>query len=408
MRLLGGLDYLDDDAAAAPHRCALLRMASQFVRVFTLRAESAPGLVAMGAEVNPACLGITDAPTAGVSGTGLTLRQAFEACVGEGVEYLSQFVWPRDAFDRAVDAPVLAEAPDDVVRLWHRLRPHRRPAANEAAAWTQAADMSDGRPVLLPADVCYRRAPESRDFDVPWPLGTGCGAGPDLESATLHGLLEVIERDAVALWWRGGMRGRLAECGTGAAMLARLRGGKASRRTWLLDITSDISVPVAVAASCNDDGYGLCVGFACRPAIASAADAALRELAQMELAHQIARAKQAGRGEAALNDTDRLHLNRYMAISAADSPALQPMPPPPPPCDLPETDILGQIRAVRERLAAAGVNAYAVNLSRPDIGVPATRVVCPDLETGLAGPPGRRLAEAAARNGVDPATAPRL
>jgi ribosomal protein S12 methylthiotransferase accessory factor len=87
--LLARLDYLDGAVEQARHRAAMLRAASGFNRIFTLEAVDAPGLFALGAEVDPASVGMRGAPLPSVSGTGLTFRQAFESCVGEGVEYLS-------------------------------------------------------------------------------------------------------------------------------------------------------------------------------------------------------------------------------------------------------------------------------------------------------------------------------
>ena len=68
--------------------------------------------------------------------------------------------------------------------------------------------MADGTPAYLPADCACAGRPRYAICDPPWPMSTGCGAGTDPLGATLHGLLELIERDAVALWLRGGMRGR--------------------------------------------------------------------------------------------------------------------------------------------------------------------------------------------------------
>jgi YcaO cyclodehydratase, ATP-ad Mg2+-binding len=57
----------------------------------------------------------------------------------------------------------------------------------------------------------------------PLKLSTGCAAGVTVAAATLRALLELIERDAVALWWRGGRRGRAIgsddEAGRAAAEL---------------------------------------------------------------------------------------------------------------------------------------------------------------------------------------------
>ncbi|MDR3530746.1 MAG: YcaO-like family protein [Rhodopila sp.] len=403
--LLARLDYLDGEERAAPHRAALLRAASRFERVFTLRAEDAPGLIALGAEVDPARVGVREVPAGSVSGTGLTFRQAFESCVGEGAEYLSQCAVDDDPVTLLTADEALADVPPALHALWDRLRPYRRDQDAAKTGWITGADLRDGRPAYLPADLCLRRPAETRDIDLPWPLSTGCGAGPDPLDATLHGLLELIERDAVAMWWRGGIRARVVPPGVGGVLLARLRGETTKRRTWLLDVTSDISVPVVVAVSCNDDGFGLCRGFAARPTLPAAADAALMEMAQMELAYQITATKRAVRGEAALNDIDRQHIQRFTMVDVAATPALHPLAPPTPPCDLPTQDKIGVLAGVRRRLEAVGLTAYAVNLTRAALGIPVVRTFCPGLEMGMASPPGPRLRLAAARSGIDPCSA---
>lgn len=404
--LLDRLGYLDGAADAAPHRAALLRAAAGFQRIFSLRAEDAPGLVALGAEVDAGCLGVRDAPTGGVSGTGLSFRAAFESCVGEGVEYIAQFVTPDDRLMSLTAEDALGEATQALRALWERLRPYRRDPDKSRSGWALAANLADGSPVRLPADLCFRRPAELRDINPPWPLSTGCGAGTDPLHATLHGLLELIERDALALWLRGGMRAHAVPPGPGAVLLGRLRGEAAvGRRTWLLDITSDIGVPVVVAAACNDDGFGLCRGVACRPTLAAAADAALMELAQMELGYRLSATKRAMRGETALNETDRQHLHRYMRIDVAATAALHPLAPPRPSCDLLSCDSITVLAGVRKRLEAAGVEVYAMNLTRPALGIAVTRTIAPGLEIGLAAPPGPRLCYAAERSGVDPARA---
>ena len=119
----------------------------------------------------------------------------------------------------------------------------------------------------------------------------------------LHGLCELVERDAAGLWWRGGMRGRpLAlddpAVGEAAALLAGLRRGNGSRRTWLLDITTDLGIPAVAAVSCHADGKGFACGLGARPTLAGAARGAIMELCQCELAHAVVAAKRAEGGEA--------------------------------------------------------------------------------------------------------------
>src|SRR5262249_31041087 len=93
-KLLQTLDYAADEAApdVRANRVALLEAAAQFLRIFQLESPDAPGLIFLGGELSasriaPAHVG---APPASVGGMGLSFGAAFEACVGEGVEYLSQ------------------------------------------------------------------------------------------------------------------------------------------------------------------------------------------------------------------------------------------------------------------------------------------------------------------------------
>ena len=242
------LDYRGDRPESARHRSALLHAAARFRRIFALRAPDAPNLVVLGAEVEPAEFGLGNGPVGHVAGTGLNFPQAFEACVGEGVEYASQFATGDDPIALVAEDEALAGASTAWRELWQRLAPYRRRDRRHPTAWTNAASLADGEPVRVPVDLCFRRAVDVRDLDPPWPLSTGMGAGIDPLDATLHGLLELVERDAVALWWRGGRPARIVSDASGSAKIEHLRGGPTRRRSWLLDITSDVGVPVVVAA----------------------------------------------------------------------------------------------------------------------------------------------------------------
>jgi ribosomal protein S12 methylthiotransferase accessory factor len=300
------------------------------------------------------------------------------------------------------DDEALAGAPSAWRDLWERLAPYRRVNVNAVTAWTEAANLSDGEPVSVPADLCFRRPADVRDLDPPWPLSTGTGAGPDPLDATLHGLLELVERDAVALWWRGGRPARPMPDAAGCTTISHLRDGTMRRRTWLLDITSDVGVPVVAAASCNDDGFGLCCGFAARPTLAQAADAAVREMAQMELAHHLSETKRRTRGESCLSDLDRRHIERFMRVDVRRTKALHPIPPPGPNDGRTAGDNPTALALIRRGLGMLNLPACVLDLTRAEIGVPAVRALCPGLEAGLASPPGPRLQAAAAEWGGDP------
>lgn len=399
---LASLEYeRDRDAPGAAHRPGMLRAAAGFIRLFRMVSAEAPGLVCFGAEIEAAL----DGKAAGtpqrwsVSGTGTTLRAAFEGCIGEGIERLSLIdddrheIVPGAVADHGHDlAPATAAAIAAVV------------PADRPLGWVAATRLPDGARVWLPADLCILRGAARQSFVPPHSIGVGCAAGPSFDAAARHALLEVIERDAASLWWRGGARGRLLRLeddanAEAARLLTQLRAGRRTRRSWLLDITSDLDVPCIAAVSSTEDGFGFACGLAARPTVAQAVRAALLEMCQMELAHQIVELKRRERGEAGFNEVDRAHLRRRREIDTRSCALLHPLPPaltpseptadPPP---LPFGDLVG-------RLAARGIEIFALDLTRPALGVPVVHILCPALEKGAAGPAGPRLQEMIARTG---------
>jgi len=135
---------------------------------------------------------------------------------------------------------------------------------------------------------------------------------------------------------------------------------------------------------------------------AAAAEAAAREMAQMELAYHLAVSKRDVRGDAALNATDHQHLRRSTALNTARMPVFQPLVPPAASCNLAAPNPPEMLSEVRRRLGAVGLSPCVLDLTHPALGIPAVRVICPGLEQGMASSPGPRLRAAAHRAGVDP------
>nr|WP_294513686.1 YcaO-like family protein [uncultured Rhodopila sp.] len=381
------LGYDDGAASLDPRRARILRAAARLTRVFTLESIDAPGLIVVGAEADPACLGLSG-PVGGVGGKGVTFQSAFEGCIGEGVEYLSTFRRPGDPAERLpADAAI---EPGPLTEIWDNLHPFLRRPDAIPIDWIVAVDLANGGPVRLPLDLCLRRPGAERDVDVPWPLSIGCAAGRDAISATVAALLELIERHAVTTWWNEGRPPRAVALDSpastvGSALLAQLRGAATGRMTWLLDITSaDLRVPCLAAVSCNRGGRGVCLGFAAGLTAAGAARAAILEMAQFELGYRLVETKLSVRGEASLNEADRRARQRYRRLDAARVEALRPHLPPEPASDLTAGDASEALRRLRDRLEASGLTPYAQNLGRPEFDIPVIRVVCPGLRIAAA------------------------
>ena len=386
------------------HRANLLKAASRFARVFELAAPDAPGLVALGAEFDP---GLADPlhaghPLVGVSGVGLSLQDAFQGCVGEGIEYLSQLQTADDVLEPDPGDPVAGLGPQAREFLAafaaHRIRP------DAELSWHRVRRLTDSREVRLPADLCLRRPLHRQQVKPPFPLSTGSAAGQSLDAAALHGLLELIERDAAGLWWQGGSRGKSIPPGHEAqaaveTLLAQLRQGASARRSWLLDITTEIGVPCVAAVSCMADGFGFAFGLAARPTLEAAARSAVLEMCQGELAHVVVEAKLRERGEAALNARDRIHRRQMTMLNADRCLLLQPGPERSTHLAIDMTDPGAVLRLIVDRLAQLGIETFGLDLTRPQFAVPAARVVAPGLQPLPSEIITPRLADMIARTG---------
>ena len=200
IKFLINLGYLEPGAppiqetVVNQQRVSLLCAAAQMRRLFMLPMPYAPGLIMMGGEVSPSVIGnnYSGLPLGSVSGSGTTLRKAFESCVGEGVEFLAQFEQDGDLVVPEPDADLIDPFPTADVPF----------GFDGDGGFVKDRRLGTDDIVFVPAERCLRRVTSSRTPR--FALGTGCGAGRSIEEAALHGLLELIERDASALWWRGG------------------------------------------------------------------------------------------------------------------------------------------------------------------------------------------------------------
>jgi ribosomal protein S12 methylthiotransferase accessory factor len=241
-------------------------------------------------------------------------------------------------------------------------------------------------------------------------LGTVSAAGTSWDAAALHGLLELIERDAASLWWRGGRRGRTISPRHEASLMAddllvQLRANASTqRRSWLLDITTDLAVPCVAAVSCRPDRLGFAFGLAARPSLKAAVRSAVLEMCQIELAQSVAETKRRERGEAALNERDRTHLRRSTMINCDRCLLLQPEQ------ERTEQDFTEHLaiamtdpRAVLQlivrRLEEFGIEIFGLDLTRPCFAIPAARVIAPGLQLEPSKIVTARLADTIVRAG---------
>ena len=364
-------------------------------RTFLLASPFAPALRCVGADVAlcPEDVASNDGRGLSATGSGETLEAAATACLGEAADLLSQFerdgdVVSRmraDELSRCLDLGWMAEGLGSV---------------GGSVDCVGAVDARSGRVTPMPADVCLRRATSRRILNPVGALSSGVAAASDQEGAALRAVLELCERDALAMWWMFGQKARRLSreevaSEEGLSLVSRLRQGASDRVTRLLDITTDLAVPTIAAISTNVDGVEFACGAAARLDAAEAARAAVLELCQMELSAPVALMKLAEGGDGALNDADRRHLRRAAASVLERLPLddgdPEPSEAPNPPRDLAE---------LIERLHEGGVRVYLLDLSRTDLGVPVVRAVAPELQPYVSDARTRRAKRVVASSGL--------
>jgi ribosomal protein S12 methylthiotransferase accessory factor YcaO len=271
------------------------------------------------------------------SGRGLTLQQA---CIAAGAEALE------------LRASLAGRHLADLAAL----------PRQHGHAMATAQDLMTGQSVPVAAQSIYLDAAAALSEPLLCDAtSTGCAAGATRIGARTSGLWECIERDALALWWHGGL--------AASALPLDLIDGKAPRLVWwlerrtrttrLLDLTTDIGLPVVAAVSSDPDGRRVALGTAARPDLAAAAVAAVTEMVQTEFG--MAQARAAG-------DPDLAEWEAFAstALQPQFQPSPQPRPATPPP-DLPS------------RLAELGHQALAIDLTLERDPMPTMRVLVPGL-----------------------------
>jgi bacteriocin biosynthesis cyclodehydratase domain-containing protein len=264
----------------------------------------------------------------------------------------------------ASDRTLLAESQEQVV-----------PAPLDPSArieWSPVWSLRDGRFKYLPTSMLYffYGGPFHADSN-------GCAAGNTVEEAIVQGFLELVERDAYAIWWYNrtqypevdldlfddsyvsDLRAQLAETG---------------RRLWVLDITNDLGVPTYVAIlhwiqnGQENIEFGSGSHFDERIAL-------LRSLTELNQFMSIG-LMGGGTGEKpSLDGVTPLRLQDHPFLTPGSKPIqidsdVQ---------HLPLDNTRKQVDACVDIARRLGLDFLVLNQTRPDVGVSVVRVIVPGL-----------------------------
>jgi ribosomal protein S12 methylthiotransferase accessory factor len=280
---------------------------------------------------------------------------------------------------------------------WSRFHP------DLSILWVEGTDVLTAERVWVPYESVHL------DFRSPGPQGTGCflangtglAAGNHVLEAVSHGLCEVVERDAFALWGARPAAEQLERQldldtvdDSGCRTLLETFEA-AGVGVVVADLTTDVGLPVFAATIVDrrvDRARRLpaAMGGGCHTDRGVALSRALTEAAQSRLT-LIAGSRddcppahyRAVKDSAAIER----HLTR---LDAKGSRSFREVP------HRPGASVDADVAHELDRLRASGVReTVLVDLTRPDFGVPVVRMIVPGLEGWTdkvaAGIPGRRL-----------------
>jgi ribosomal protein S12 methylthiotransferase accessory factor len=249
--------------------------------------------------------------------------------------------------------------------------------------WTPVWSMTQRRHRYLPTGLLYYGAPAEPGQRYVRADSNGNAAGSSIEDAVLQGLLELVERDAVALWWYNRTRAPAVDIDAfGDPWTEELREVYASlgREVWVLDVTSDLEIPVMVALSrrIGGESEGIMFGFGAHLDPRLALRRALTELNQMMPAIIDAR----GDGQYTGEDPDADYWLRHVTL--ANQPYLAPDPGARPkvPGDYnyaPCQDLFDDVAAIQNKVETLGMELMVLDQTRPDIGLPVVKVMVPGM-----------------------------
>lgn len=253
--------------------------------------------IGRASDLHPDGVQESDAPVAGY-GTALTPELAKVRAMAEALERYCAMMPPRAA-------DILTESPsrlgDDALSINEfpqcsaaeraRARPHTRlrsPTRDDPLSWVAGYSLSRDRKVWVPLTAVYLGWPVPLEEHVAFPISTGFAAGPTYAQATLAAVLEVVERDSLALWWLQQLPfpripRDLVQQSEARALIDRM--DAFGIRTNLFDLTTDTGVPVVGLVQQSERAFPHLVTMAsCRPSASAAAVRVLEEAASIHTA----------------------------------------------------------------------------------------------------------------------------
>ncbi|MDW5562547.1 MAG: YcaO-related McrA-glycine thioamidation protein [Methanomassiliicoccus sp.] len=314
------------------------------------------------------------------NGKGLTKEEAKVSALMEGFERYSAEVRGFNIVRKGVEEFMESHNAVDPMELiltpasaFHLLK--------QPVGWVKGYDLNGMEEIWVPASAVFHPYVSRLDLALFRTSTNGLASGNNLEEAVLHGLCEVIERDAWSLVeGRRKIQGDIVLPEDGP--VKRLMNMFTSKgvEVHLKNLTSDIGVPT-IAAAADDvvmqDPALLTLGIGTHLNPEVAAIKALLEVAQSRLTQIHGAREDTVQGEHSrkLGYERMKRINKMWLTEGGPGVELSDLP-----C-MDTDDIFDDLQVVRSQLNSRGLKStVVVDLTRKDLGIPVVRVIVPGLE----------------------------
>ncbi|WP_062349306.1 TOMM precursor leader peptide-binding protein [Herbidospora yilanensis] len=250
--------------------------------------------------------------------------------------------------------------------------------------WSPLWSLTERRHRYLPTSYLYYYH-HDRHHTGPvyaWADSNGNAAGSSLEDAVLQGFMELVERDAVGIWWYNRVRRPAFDLDSfrdpWMTAYQEVYAGL-GRRMHVLDVTNDLGIPVAAAVSWRPDAptEDVLMAFGAHFDPRIAVQRALAEMNQFIPA--VIDVAPDGRTRYRFHEGDQTRWWREARIE--DHPYLTPEGTVAASAYAPRDtgDLLDDVAEARRVVEERGMEMLVLDQTRPDIGLPVVKVVVPGL-----------------------------
>jgi ribosomal protein S12 methylthiotransferase accessory factor len=255
---------------------------------------------------------------------------------------------------------------------------------NNEIEWSPVYSYTQKKIKYLPTAYLYYAYPIPFDKAFTLADSNGNAAGSCFEDACLQGLLEVVERDSMAIWWYN----RLRKPGFDLASLNDAYINeviefykKYNREFWVLDITTDIGIPAFAALNRRTSGptEDIMFGLGCHVDARTAINRAITEMNQF----MPAVLNTLPDSETNYQWGDPAAIKWWKTVTVKNQEYLTPDPAHTKTIkdykEIKDRDILKYLEQCISKMESLGHEVLILNQTRPDIGLDVVKVIIPGM-----------------------------